>query len=309
MDLKSTMHSRRVGPYVLFLFGFSGFCAIVSYKVIFSGRGSKKGSNPDLICQPEDLLDTLFIQEVKTNLTLRVPSADFLLSRSREELAVLYHRYIELPQLRCDRKLRLGNQDDGGWDLCDDRNFRPEKPCIAYSFGINNDFSFDDAVSSEYGCTVHSFDPSMDLRDTQRGHLSYFHARGISHMDQMVKVGDTDWELLKYNTIRRRLGHESETVSILKIDVEGYEWAVLKDIMEDSNLIGTKNLAVEFHLELSGKEQGKSRYLQALDVLRQLYESGFRIFWSHQNHYCRLVSKCRKEVRTNCHDVSFVKIS
>ncbi|XP_071134989.1 uncharacterized protein [Mytilus edulis] len=48
---------------------------------------------------------------------------------------------------------------DGGWNVCHDKPYRPPVPCLVYSFGINNDFSFDDFIVKPYGCDVHSFDP------------------------------------------------------------------------------------------------------------------------------------------------------
>ncbi|VDI18203.1 Hypothetical predicted protein [Mytilus galloprovincialis] len=48
---------------------------------------------------------------------------------------------------------------DGGWNVCHDKPYRPPVPCLVYSFGINNDFSFDDFIVKTYGCDVHSFDP------------------------------------------------------------------------------------------------------------------------------------------------------
>lgn len=47
----------------------------------------------------------------------------------------------------------------GNWYVCMDKKFYVSKPCLVYSFGIGNDFSFDDAMA-KLGCEVHSFDPS-----------------------------------------------------------------------------------------------------------------------------------------------------
>ena len=74
---------------------------------------------------------------------------------------------------------------------------------------------------------------------------------------------------------------------------------VLKDVV---------NLAIEFHLEMHSPEQGKEVYFTALSILKDLYDEGFRIFWTHQNKWCRFISRCRGELRTNCHEVNFVKI-
>ncbi|XP_046560864.1 uncharacterized protein LOC124269859 [Haliotis rubra] len=79
-----------------------------------------------------------------------------------------YNSYLDNVDTMCYRKLRMGKLGDGGWEICDDANYRPVKPCIVYSFGINNDFSFDDDTAKHYECDVSSFDPSMTEASYQR---------------------------------------------------------------------------------------------------------------------------------------------
>ena len=43
--------------------------------------------------------------------------------------------YLDNTDYQCTRKLRMGNVGDGGWEVCDDYQYRPIKPCIVYSFG------------------------------------------------------------------------------------------------------------------------------------------------------------------------------
>ena len=43
--------------------------------------------------------------------------------------------YIDNTDYKCRRKLRMGKVGDGGWEVCDDIEFRPMKPCLVYSFG------------------------------------------------------------------------------------------------------------------------------------------------------------------------------
>lgn len=97
-------------------------------------------------------------------------------------------------------------------------------------------------------------------------------------------------------------------ISIVKMDIEIYEWTVLQDIISAGGLTGTTNLVVEFHLAMLSLEQGKEKYLTALKLLKTLLDLGYQIFWTHQNHWCQFVSNCKQELRTNCHEVSFVRI-
>jgi hypothetical protein len=43
----------------------------------------------------------------------------------------------------------------------------PAGDCVVYSFGINNEWSFDDNMK-RYGCQVYAFDPSMKAKDYDR---------------------------------------------------------------------------------------------------------------------------------------------
>jgi len=59
--------------------------------------------------------------------------------------------------------LKTGMIGDGAYDLCIEEQFWPLKnskdyKCLMYSFGVGNDFSFDDEMAKK-GCEVHSFDP------------------------------------------------------------------------------------------------------------------------------------------------------
>jgi len=52
---------------------------------------------------------------------------------------------------------------DGAWYICLDEKVAPVKDaCIVLSFGINEDYYFDQEMNSKYGCLVHSFDPFIE---------------------------------------------------------------------------------------------------------------------------------------------------
>ena len=63
----------------------------------------------------------------------------------------------------CSRLVRLGNGGDGGKIAC--RVAPPAaKPCLIYSVGSNNDFSFEVAAHGMYPqCEIHTFDPTVDF--------------------------------------------------------------------------------------------------------------------------------------------------
>ncbi|XP_041379514.1 uncharacterized protein LOC121392339 isoform X2 [Gigantopelta aegis] len=107
----------------------------------------------------------------KNGYSKKLPSLDELQRLDTSALWTTFHSYLDNMDIVCDRKLRMGNIADGGWEICDDPPVRPVKPCIVYSFGINNDFSFDNEVVRLYECNVYSFDPRF-------GHFRLIRSKG-----------------------------------------------------------------------------------------------------------------------------------
>ena len=92
------------------------------------------------------------------------------------------------------------------------------------------------------------------------------------------------------------------------MSIDSLEWDVLYDMLESRQLGVIDNLVVEFNLDNGASETARETYSKALSVLKKLFDSEFRIFWTRQNARCGFVSKCKKQWRTNCHLVSFVRL-
>ncbi|KAI8777920.1 methyltransferase protein 24, partial [Biomphalaria glabrata] len=244
-----------------------------------------------------------------------IPDFDVLRDMSWSELAELYHRYLGRNQVECKEVTRLGRVTDGGWDMCSDSPYKPASPCIVYSFGIADDFSFDNAVVDQLGCTVYSFDPSINMDTKQRGDKKYFYKMGLADSDRTLSNG---WSMSRLETIRASLKHTKKVLDILKMDVEEWEWEVLPDLLTSDQLKTTGQLLIELHQcdgcskynpEQPDKEPSKERYIHMLQLLRQLYEQNFRIFHHHDNKACRYLSKFTLMEMTACKEIGFIRVS
>uniref|UniRef100_H2YK65 Methyltransferase domain-containing protein n=1 Tax=Ciona savignyi TaxID=51511 RepID=H2YK65_CIOSA len=76
-------------------------------------------------------------------------------------------KYVNQRQYNCKESEYLGGKDTQGgksYDLCIEDKFwpirkNPDQKCLMYSFGIGNDWTFEDGIAKR-GCEVHLFDPS-----------------------------------------------------------------------------------------------------------------------------------------------------
>ncbi|XP_052103431.1 uncharacterized protein LOC127736906 [Mytilus californianus] len=227
---------------------------------------------------------------------LRIPEDKEVSKLKAKERFALYVRYLTSIQIHCKEVIRLGHITDGGWNCCHDKPYRPPFPCFAYSFGINWDFSFDDAVVETYGCDVHSFDPSMNQPDFRRGDHIWFHNLGMSN----TKSRKGKWNVSSLKDISKHLNHTSRRVDILKMDVETMEWESFPNIIKTGALANTRQMLIEFH--------GTSASLKKLRTLRNIYNEGFRIFWYHRNPAAINFRQGIFVQNTVCYEVYFVRV-
>ncbi|XP_025110584.1 methyltransferase-like protein 24 [Pomacea canaliculata] len=221
------------------------------------------------------------------------------------ELEELYYTYVVNVDVKCTNRIRLGKPDDGGWDVCDDIEHRPQSPCLVYSFGINNDFSFDDAVSAKYGCEVHSFDPSMGQNDHKHSDRVFFHKLGISDKDF---VNDKAWTMRTLTSIKKQLNHTK--INILKMDIEEDEYKALPNIIASDELKDVDQLLFEIHYNSHNDQATIIDFMvRGLELLRDLRNLGFYVFHSHPNEHNYITSKISGSRRTTCHELYMLNVN
>lgn len=220
----------------------------------------------------------------------------------------------------------ISNDNDGAWSICFDfwdaslRHRAKEEyanstksdanstdPCIIYSFGVREDFTFDDAMDLDYNCSVFSFDPSMEDWPEQfrRTNRSMFYKMGVrGFRADLNAVGATGWEKLNESgfampakwtldtmgRIMKRLGHSHLTV--LKMDVEYAEWQVILEMAASGTLAKVDQFVLEVHFwddrepekDLTEVVRG---WLQALEAIEA---AGLQHFGVHANSQSSLVN-------------------
>jgi len=228
---------------------------------------------------------------------------------------------------------RFGGRGDGGKDVCLDGIQRGN--CLVYSAGSRGEILFEKELVKALGCEVHVFDPTLDAQGAAMSFSSVsrslrkfnatLHNFGLGGADRTYSQGrapyqwpglkygersnNETWELRTLEGARRRLGHSDRAIDVLKIDVEGAEWALLehllsskstREMLASGRIVRQILLEVHFpippsyHPPWSGvgrkpkvmgyarnPEHGETEDVVAFnqhaqDMLNQLYDLGFR---------------------------------
>jgi len=156
---------------------------------------------------------------------------------------------------------------DGDKFVCMD-HISEDRPCLVYSFGIANDWTFEDFMDFK-GCEIHAHDPTVDF-PANRGNNISFKKLGLGVKTEPTM--DTLANFLKMN------GHTDTVVDYLKIDIEGHELAGFPNWLETEALNNVNQLALELHL--TPLHEGPN-FIWLLEILQKLYKMNFRLI-SHE---------------------------
>ncbi|XP_062603392.1 probable methyltransferase-like protein 24 [Saccostrea cucullata] len=226
-----------------------------------------------------------------------------------------FYRYLEQKDVICKQDKRLGYQHDGGYNVCFSPPFGLKKPCLVYSFGIANDWNFDDAVSKIYGCRVLSFDPSVkNLNNHNRSDLITFKKLGLGGRNGINSKG---WKMKTLSQHLEDEGHTKTAIDYLKFDVEYTEWNILKNIVSDNSLDNVKQIGFEMHTPEflnkfkkipKPKHTTKKDYLEMVKLLKGLEKKNFRRFNHRRNPFCEYEAPGAYKKYYYCYELHYVNM-
>lgn len=199
------------------------------------------------------------------------------------------------PNFNCPLKERFGRQariGDGGKWVCGVETLLQRKGCIVYSFGSNGDTDFEQAVLATTHCEVHVFDPTLEqeaFEELARQPKIQFHPVGLGPENEQVKMRDNTMtmgknrnytmDLLTLQTIMHTLNHT--WIDVLKIGIEGFEYAVLQQLMKtSSSWLPVTQLLVEFHY---WDHVSRTLPRDIVATLNALIRNNFRVFSTEAN--------------------------
>ncbi|ELU03686.1 hypothetical protein CAPTEDRAFT_206360 [Capitella teleta] len=242
-------------------------------------------SEPVAIEKPKGVIKTSKVQydiDDTAEKLLLYPRTKVVLSAnsSLEKQQKGFYSYIEAPDAHCRNVSRMGNLADGGWNICQVAPYNLKKDnCLVYSFGINNEWSFDDAVADTYGCEVKSFDPSMDVGDHKRGSLISFYAVGLSGRNH---VDHRKWRMRTLGSILSDIGDEGKVIDYLKMDIEYSEWTAMEAMFDEGVMDNIKQIAFELHIPVDSQ---RASHYEKWALLERLASLGFKKWDVEHNTY------------------------
>ncbi|KAK7065261.1 hypothetical protein SK128_006595, partial [Halocaridina rubra] len=185
---------------------------------------------------------------------------------------------------------RAYGKGDGLKYICMDPvfNIKPGN-CNVLSFGINNEWSFDDEMD-KFGCKVYAFDPTMKKEDHNRSENIQFFKLGIGSIDGKQKVGmDNSWSMERvnrYETILKNLRLTDVPIDYVKMDVEYSEIDFLADMFISSPQLfkNIKQIGMEVHHGYDDKGLGHNSFFQMFWLAFQLLKcQGFKVIYIRPN--------------------------
>ncbi len=134
------------------------------------------------------------------------------------------------------KRIRMGCSGDGGYVIMDHKNL---SETVLYSYGIEDNDSFDQHYHKHTGANVRQYDFSIDPPPQRQGFS--FTQEGISH-EKTENCDTFESHIARNSDQDRRI--------FLKMDVEGAEWLTFLN-MPEHILLQCNQIAIEVH-DLSG---------------------------------------------------------
>lgn len=191
------------------------------------------------------------------------------------------------PTIPCAAEQRVGTMGDGGKWACDLHKLESNTSTpLVYSIGSSGNFVFEEGIKELLpNAEIHTFDRA---NYGCRANLCTFHQAYVG--DGKTPGGKS------LNMIIDELGHRQRTIDILKLDIEGSEYAVFEAFLKhpsnttagsdgkdsDNKTPYIRQILIEIHLHSDAGDEPISRVHGLFELLRL---NNYAIFHKEPNLY------------------------
>ena len=198
-------------------------------------------------------------------------------------------------------RIRIGSEGDGGYVMM---NKDLDKVEVLYSYGVGNNSDFEHMFSENYGAIARIYDHTVDKTSIE-GELFDFKKEGIWHK-----------KTENHNTLENHIkqNNDGNKKMILKIDVEGAEWDILRHI-PDAVLGLFDQFSIEVHFLHStglhstgpyyrGNKLSELEITKKTDVIKKIKKS-YYLYHVHANNNSPLYYINGFKI-PNCMELTFI---
>lgn len=214
-------------------------------------------------------------------------------------LPTQYHNYEQFNALgkiiQCPKELLHSyGQGDGEKRICGDMYSKEyQNNCLIISLGSHNVWHFEEAIIAKHAnCTIHTFDcfnPGTVPKKLEGSVTS--HHICIGPHDEILEGK----QFLTWESILKKI-NAREAPTALKMDIEGFEWLVLREMMVSSPVrLLPYSIAFEIHSrtgEMGVPWRARNRNFAEIALFMDyLMKFGYVLVDRHDNPFCKACSE------------------
>lgn len=139
----------------------------------------------------------------------------------------------------------IGGGGEGSKKLC--AQVLDQPGCVIYSLGSNGNFKFEEAMMKATTCEIHTLDCTCTGESLDGKQRHFYHQVCLGRETTSVQGNGTMLEFWDYPTLISNLGHQSKVITLLKIDIEAFEFDVLSGWKEQDSCSLPLQIAMEVH--------------------------------------------------------------
>ncbi len=200
--------------------------------------------------------------------------------------SILWKNYYRYGYIGKNSTLEYYGNELCGWSV---NTENLNKDSIVYSVGVGKDITFDLELYNRFQCKIYLFDPTPEVKDwikdqnlpenavfldygiyDKNSSIEFFPPKNVNYISHSI-IQSNDFDVSQgFNVTVKTLkdvieSFDHERIDLLKLDIEGAEYVILKTIITDQ--IPIKQIIVEFHHRFSAFSYSDTR--QAIRLLTQ----------------------------------------